>query len=139
MTTKKELQKQEPLLNTVARKLGHAAGTFTKVTKELTGNLSAVPGTLTAKVRDGARKVLPAQASESRTIGHKASSAGRERKEISRVRTTATRKRFGKLPRRTTRRSNRSTGGEEITNLEALISPQSGQSFHVFVAQWMTQ
>jgi len=36
MTAKKRSGKQEPLLNTVARKLGHAAGTLTKATHKLT-------------------------------------------------------------------------------------------------------
>ncbi len=42
MTAKKGPAQQEPLLNTVARKLGHAAGTLTNVAQGLTGNLSAL-------------------------------------------------------------------------------------------------
>jgi len=52
MAAKKPPAKQEPLLNAVARKLGHAAGTFAKVTKEVTGNLSAIPETVTTKMRE---------------------------------------------------------------------------------------
>ena len=40
MPAKKQSKKQEPLLNAVARKLGHAAGKLTKATQELTENLS---------------------------------------------------------------------------------------------------
>jgi hypothetical protein len=54
MAPKKRTVKQEPLLNTVARKLGRAAGTLTKVTQELTENLSALPENVTAKVREAA-------------------------------------------------------------------------------------
>jgi hypothetical protein len=54
MAPKKRTVKQEPLLNIVARKLGHAAGTLTKVTQELTENLSALPENVTAKVREAA-------------------------------------------------------------------------------------
>jgi hypothetical protein len=43
-------QSSRPLLNTVARKLGHAAGQLTKVTQELTKNLSALPESVATKV-----------------------------------------------------------------------------------------
>jgi|HubBroStandDraft_5_1064220.scaffolds.fasta_scaffold164324_2 hypothetical protein len=66
MATKKRPTAQEPLLNTVARKLGHAAGTLTKVTYDLTENLSALPETLTAKMHQavevGTPKKRPAHA-----------------------------------------------------------------------------
>ena len=52
MTTRKRPGTKEPLLNKVARKLGYAAGTLTKVTQELTENLSALPENVTTKVRD---------------------------------------------------------------------------------------
>jgi hypothetical protein len=55
MAARKRTVMQEPLLNTVARKLGHAAGTLTKVTQELADNVSAVPETVAAKVREAAR------------------------------------------------------------------------------------
>ena len=54
MAMKKRNVTQEPLLNTVARKLGHAAGTLSKVTQELTENLSGLPENLATKVRDAA-------------------------------------------------------------------------------------
>lgn len=50
MAAKKRRVKQEPLLNTVARKLGHAAGALTKATHEFTENLSALPENLSTKV-----------------------------------------------------------------------------------------
>jgi hypothetical protein len=56
MTTRKQSLIPEPLLNNVARTLGHAAGTLTKVTQELTENLSALPETVSRKVREAAGK-----------------------------------------------------------------------------------
>ena len=50
-------KKQEPLLNTVARTLGHAAGKLTQATQKLTENLSALPGTVTTKLREPADSV----------------------------------------------------------------------------------
>ncbi len=55
MAAKKRTVTHELLLNTVARKLGHAAGTLTKVTQELADNISAVPESVAAKVRQAAR------------------------------------------------------------------------------------
>lgn len=43
MTPKKQPVRKEPFLNTVARKLGHAAGALTNVAQGLTDNLSALP------------------------------------------------------------------------------------------------
>jgi hypothetical protein len=59
MTARKRKSAREPLLNTVARKLGHAAGTFAKATQELTENLSAIPENVTAKVRESTRADAP--------------------------------------------------------------------------------
>jgi hypothetical protein len=55
MAAKKLVVKQKPLLNTVARTLGHAAGTLTKVTQEFADNLSAMPESIAAKVRHAAK------------------------------------------------------------------------------------
>lgn len=55
MAAKKHPGKQEPLLNTVARKLGRAAGTLTKVTQEWTENLSTIPESVATKVRKSAK------------------------------------------------------------------------------------
>ena len=51
MAAKKRTVTKTPFLSAVARKLGHAAGTLTKVTQELADNVSAVPETVAAKVR----------------------------------------------------------------------------------------
>jgi len=51
MTPKKQPVKEEPFLNTVARKLGHAAGTLTHVAQGLTENLSALPKAVSRKAR----------------------------------------------------------------------------------------
>ena len=42
---------KEPLLNTVARTLGHAAGTLTNVAQNLTENLVTLPKTMSTTVR----------------------------------------------------------------------------------------
>jgi|SRR5580704_2504736 hypothetical protein len=68
MATKKQTVRQEPLLNTVARQLGHAAGTLTRVTQELTQNLSALPEKVTEKVREAATISQPAARSKTRIL-----------------------------------------------------------------------
>jgi hypothetical protein len=60
MAAKKRTVKQESLLNTVARKLGHAAGTFTRTTQEFTETLSALPENVSARVREAANIGEPA-------------------------------------------------------------------------------
>ena|ERR1700678_674753 len=55
MAAKKRAVKETPLLNTVARTLGHAAGTLTKVTHEFADNLSAMPESIAATVRHAAK------------------------------------------------------------------------------------
>jgi hypothetical protein len=67
MATKKRAVKQQPLLNTVARKLGHAAGKLTKVTRELTENLSALPEGVTTKVRKVVSIDTPANSSRNQS------------------------------------------------------------------------
>jgi hypothetical protein len=63
MAAKKQHVKQEPLLNTVARKLGQAAGTLTKVTQELTENLSTLPESVATKIRKAANSGTPGKRS----------------------------------------------------------------------------
>jgi hypothetical protein len=60
MTARKRKTTQEPLLSNVARKLGHAAGTLTKATQELSENLAALSGTVSARVREAATAAAPA-------------------------------------------------------------------------------
>ena len=55
MAAKKKPIKHEPLLTTVARKLGRAAGTLTKVTQEVSENLSTLPDSVATKMRKAAR------------------------------------------------------------------------------------
>ena len=71
MTAKKRSARLEPLLNTVARRLGHAAGTFTKVTHDLTESLTALPTVVSAKVREAAQ-AAPTKATVRRTWSAKA-------------------------------------------------------------------
>ena len=67
MAAKKQPVKQEPFLNTVARKLGQAAGTLTKVTQELTENLSTIPESVETKMRKAANRGAPGKRSRVRT------------------------------------------------------------------------
>ena len=67
MAAKKQPVKQEPLLSTVARKLGQAASTLTKVTQELTENLSTLPGSVATKVRTADNINTPGKRSRVRT------------------------------------------------------------------------
>jgi len=58
MTPKKQVVKnEEPFLNTVARKIGYAAGALTNVAQGLTDNISALPQAAATKVRSTARTV----------------------------------------------------------------------------------
>jgi hypothetical protein len=67
MAAKKQPVKQEPFLNTVARKLGQAAGTLTKVTQELTENLSTLPESVETKMRQVVNSGAPGKRSQVRT------------------------------------------------------------------------
>lgn len=58
MAPRKRTVTQEPLLSTLARKLGHAAGTLTKVTQEFADNVSAGEFAGSARGRRHARKKL---------------------------------------------------------------------------------
>jgi hypothetical protein len=51
MKARNKHSESEPLLNAVARKLGHAAGAVSKMTHELTETLSGVPEAVTAKIK----------------------------------------------------------------------------------------
>ena len=61
MAVKKRLLREEPFLNAVARKLGSAAGTLTRASKDLAENLSALPEKVTAKVKGVADSEMPAK------------------------------------------------------------------------------
>lgn len=75
---------KEPLLNTVARKLGHAAGALTKVTHDLTKNLSELPEAATTKARETAGVGAPAKRSRSQSRHPKKKVPGRKHKAVSR-------------------------------------------------------
>jgi hypothetical protein len=61
MAPNKRPVKQEPLLNTVARTLGRAAGKVTKATHELAEGLSTLPGTVSTKLHGTADAGTPAK------------------------------------------------------------------------------
>lgn len=63
MTGRKRKATREPLLNTVARKLGYAAGTLTRATHEITENLAALPETVSTRVRGAAAVAAPSERS----------------------------------------------------------------------------
>jgi len=52
MAPKKKSVKQEPFLDSMARKLGHAAGTLTKVTHDLTDNVTTLTESVATKVQE---------------------------------------------------------------------------------------
>lgn len=60
MAPRKRTVTQEPLLSTLARKLGHAAGTLTKVTQEFADNVSAGEFAGSARVVGTPGKSFPA-------------------------------------------------------------------------------
>ncbi len=66
MTAQKRKVTREPLLNTVARKLGHAAGTLTKATHEITEKVAALPETVSTRVRGVATTAAPSERSRTR-------------------------------------------------------------------------
>jgi len=68
MEARKRRVTQEPLLSTVARKLGFAAGKLTQATQELTESLSALPKNVTAKVRAATHSSEPVERSRSRIL-----------------------------------------------------------------------
>jgi hypothetical protein len=52
MAPKKKLVKQQPFLNSMARKLGHAAGTITKATHDFADNVSTLTGSVATKMQE---------------------------------------------------------------------------------------
>lgn len=66
MAARKRNATRSPLLNTVARKLGHAAGTLTKATHELTESLAALPETVGTRMRQAASAAPRAERARAR-------------------------------------------------------------------------
>ena len=84
MATKRRSRKTEPLLNTVARKLGYAAGTLAKATHDVTENITAIPEVISEKVRESAkplreRKRRPKKVRRSRRKPVTAAAHGRKK------------------------------------------------------------
>jgi hypothetical protein len=61
MAAKKKPVMQESFLNAMARKLGHAAGTLTKVTHELADSASTLPENIATKVHEVANAATSKQ------------------------------------------------------------------------------
>jgi hypothetical protein len=83
MTPKKQVVKnEEPFLNTVARKLGYAAGALTNVAQGLTDNLSALPQAAATKVRSTAKTVTDSigRRQQSQKKKHRTARKGNTRK-----------------------------------------------------------
>jgi hypothetical protein len=100
MRARKRKANGEPLLNTVARSLGHAAGTLARATQELTENLSAVGESVTPE--KGAAKVR-----KSARVGRLRSRTRRPKKRIRRIirKRAAADSKSGKLPKSKSARS----------------------------------
>ena len=64
---KQPVKQEEPFLNAVARKLGQAAGTLSKVTQEWTENLSTLPESVASKMQTAANSGTPGKRSRVRT------------------------------------------------------------------------
>jgi hypothetical protein len=109
MSTKKRAVTQKPLLNTVARTLGHAAGTLSKVTQELADNLSAMPENIAAKVRHAAKGGESALSPRSRRHTRKKISRAVQRGKTKVASAVAGTKR--RLPRQKARRRKARAGG----------------------------
>jgi hypothetical protein len=77
MATKKAPAKQEPLLNAVARTLGHAAGTLSKATQDFAENLSTLPATVTTRVQQMSNKDTKRSHTGARAASEKRSSGAR--------------------------------------------------------------
>jgi len=109
MTPKKQSVSEEPFLNTVARTLGHAAGTITNVAHGLTENLSALPKAASSKVRTAAGTLTGSMGrsqqskKKSRRIARRGETAKTTTKTTTRKKGTTARKRkpaANKPPRR---------------------------------------
>jgi hypothetical protein len=105
MTVPKRKAMHEPLLNTVARKLGHAAGTVAKATQELTENLSAIPENVTAELRESARIGAAAGRSRARTRRPKTKNRNKKRNRRTTRTLAAASSRSQKLPKSKSPRS----------------------------------
>lgn len=70
--------KGESLLNTMARRLGHAAGTVSKLTHEIGKTLAAAPMAATIKVRDTAHRDKPAMLAKNRRRVKQDAAVGRK-------------------------------------------------------------
>jgi hypothetical protein len=94
-TTKRQLVKQKRL-NAVARKLGHAAGTLTKVTRDLAESLSALPESVATKLREAADIDPPAERSRARAQHPRKRSRRSARAQASKNRATVEKRRSPK-------------------------------------------
>jgi hypothetical protein len=77
---KKQRRDREPLLNAVARKLGHAAGSLSKVTQQFTEALSTTPDAVIAKMRETALFGAPTGPADSPPHGKQIPTATRKNK-----------------------------------------------------------
>jgi hypothetical protein len=88
---KSESGRHEPLLNAVARRIGHAAGAVSKMTQEFTETLSAAPKAITAKMRDQAKVGNPTERPQGRRRAKKDATTSHKRnvKRIAKKRSPA--------------------------------------------------
>jgi len=104
MAPKKKSVKQEPFLNSMARKLGHAAGTLTKVTHDLTDNVTTLTESVATKVQE---VTGTSTADRTKTRRKPAKKAGKRTRSVVRVRSTKSRSSGIKRPKTKARRNSR--------------------------------
>jgi len=92
----RKLDAQEPLLNTVARKLGRAAGTLANLTHKITTEQSAAPHTASESAPQGKHPASALQNRSSKnsqgTRKKRATTAAASRPRTSRTKSTSRRK-----------------------------------------------
>jgi len=104
MAPKKKSVKQEPFLNSMARKLGHAAGTLTKVTHDLTDNVTTLTESVATKVQE---VTGTSTADRTKTRRKPAKKTGKRTRSVVRVRSTKSRSSGIKRPKTKARRNSR--------------------------------
>ena len=105
MAPKKKLVKPQPFLNSMARKLGHAAGTLTKVTHDFADNVSTFTEDVATKVQEA---TSAATSDQTKTPTKPAKKTKKRARSVVRARSRKSRPTKGKSGRKSTmRRSSR--------------------------------
>jgi hypothetical protein len=115
MPSKKRNAKPEPLLHSVARQLGHAAGVLSNITHGISDAVSEVPATLAARKNEVAKILSPAATSDSGNPHRKKASVARSprKRTASAHRTSKAQKKARPKARRKTKPSERKNKRKE--------------------------